>query len=213
LKPIAKLAAMLAMAFVAAPAPAGPRPQPVELWAEVQAPPPAVWRALTTPDGVETFFARQYRVEPEIGGAYEMYFLLDNPPGLRGGEGVRILAMEEPRRFVISWNAPPNFGPLRQQQTVVEFELEPLGQDRTLVQLTHHGWGRGSDWQGVRDYFADAWKIILGRLQFRFDRGPVDWTRPPDGAAYFRPYNWPDGARAKARGPIPFRRGLPFAYS
>lgn len=178
--------ALLVAALFAGPSQAGDRPPPLVIEAEIEAPADQVWRALTTAEGATGFFAPHARVEPEIGGAYEIYFLPANAPGLRGSEGVRILAMEAPRRFLIGWNAPPSFGPLREQQTVVEFELTPLAGGRTLLTLSHGGWGRGPGWTRVRDYFAAAWPVVLGRRQYRFDREPVDWQRPPDGAAWFR---------------------------
>ncbi len=178
------------------------KPEPLLLEAEISAPAPEVWRALTTEEGVETFFAQDARVESRIGGAYEMYFLPENAPGLRGSEGTRILAMEAPHRLLISWNAPLSFGPLRDQQTVVEFELIPRGEDRTLVHLTHDGWGRGSNWNGVRDYFSVAWQVVLGRLQYRFEEGPVDWTQPVDGRSYFR-----TAVNPAATSPEPQRNG------
>lgn len=162
------------------------KPEPIILQAMVEAPPARVWQALTTPEGVHSFFSEQALVEPKIGGAYEMYFAPENPVGFKGTEGVRILAMEEPSRFFISWNAPRSYPQYRDQKTVVEFELEPVGESRTLVRLTHSGWGRGPGWGQVRDYFGNAWKVILGRLQYRFDKGPVNWKDTPDGAAYFK---------------------------
>jgi uncharacterized protein YndB with AHSA1/START domain len=181
------LALSAAVLFSAAPvAAADPRPEPVVLEGDVAAPPAEVWRALTSPRGVRSFFAAQAKVEPMIGGAYEIYFIPTNPPGLRGTENVRILAMEPPRRLLISWNAPTAFGDLRTQQTTVEFELAPAARGTRLT-LTHFGWGRGARWQKVRDYFAGAWPYVLGQLQYRFDHGPIDWKRPPDGAAYFKP--------------------------
>lgn len=161
--------------------------EPVLLQAEVSAPPAAVWQALATQQGVTSFFASEAMIDPRVGGAYELYFLRDNPKGLRGTEGVRILAMEAPSRLLIGWNAPPTFGPLRDQQTIVEFALEPTRGDGTLLTLTHSGWGRGAAWRQVRNYFEKAWPVVLGRLQYRFDQGPVDWNRAPNGAAYFEP--------------------------
>lgn len=165
---------------------AEPMPEPVILEAEIAAPPAAVWRALSSREGVRSFFAAEARIEPRIGGAYEIYFIPGNPPGLRGTEQVRILAMEPPRRLLVSWNAPIQFGDLRRQQTAVEFELAPAARGTRLT-LTHFGWGRGAAWQKVRDYFGQAWPYVLGQLQYRFDHGPIDWKRPPDGKAYFKP--------------------------
>ena len=182
-----RLIVLAAFLFAALPVSAAePPPAPVVIEAEVTGTPEEVWKALATPEGVRSFFAAEAWVEPNIGGAYEIYFLPANPPGLRGTEHVRILAMEPPSRLLVGWNAPAAFGALRPQQTVVEFDLVPAGRG-TRLRLTHSGWGRGPGWQSVRDYFEKAWPSVLGRLQYRFDHGPIDWNRPPDGAAYFRP--------------------------
>ena len=182
-KQLAPAALLFAGPVLAQPAP----PAPVVLRAEIAAPPAAVWHALTSEAGVRGFFASAARIEPRIDGAYEMYFLRRNPPGLRGGEGNRLLALERNRRLLASWNAPPSFGALRGQHTIVEFDLTPLAGGRTLVTATHSGWGSGTGWRAVRDYFAAAWQVVLGRLQYRFDHGPVDWRNAPDGGAYFHP--------------------------
>jgi uncharacterized protein YndB with AHSA1/START domain len=179
---------LVALAFCApAHGAAEIRPEPVIVEAEIAASQGEAWRSLISREGAVSFFGPDARIEPVIGGAYEIYFLPDNPPGLRGTEGVRILAMEDGKRLLIGWNAPVPFGPLRPQETVVEFTLSPRPPDRTLITVTHSAWGRGPEWQRLRDYFASAWPAVLGRLQYRFDIGPVDWTNPPDGAAYFRP--------------------------
>ena len=181
-------AALVVAATFAHPAAAEERPPaPVVFRLEVSAPPAAVWDALTTEAGAGSFFAPAAAIEPRIGGAYEIYFDPGEAPGRRGTEGVRILAMEEPNRLMVGWNSPVRFGALREQQTVVEFALEPLGADRTLLTATHSGWGRGAAWERIRGFFASAWPLVLGRLQYRFDHGPIDWNGPPDGIEYFRP--------------------------
>lgn len=53
----------------------------------VDAPVSDVWEAWTTREGVASFFAPDCRIELEVGGAYEMYFIPDAEPGQRGGEG------------------------------------------------------------------------------------------------------------------------------
>jgi uncharacterized protein YndB with AHSA1/START domain len=174
-------ARLAVLPFILAAAPAGasePRPEPVILSVTVPAPPAEVWETLTTAAGARTFFAEDALVEPVIGGRYEMYFSPAAPAGLKGSEGARILALEPMERVAFSWNAPASFGPLRPQLTMVEFELSPIAAGSTSITLTHSGWGRGPDWQKVRDYFASAWPVVLGRLSHRFRHGPVDWSRP-----------------------------------
>jgi len=53
-----------------------------------------VWGAWTTEEGAKTFFAPKCKIELKPGGAYEMYFNLDAPPGEKGGEGMIILAIQ-----------------------------------------------------------------------------------------------------------------------
>ncbi len=46
------------------------------------------------------------------------------------------------------------------------------------VHFTQLGWGEGEQWDKVFDYFTEAWDIVLGRLQYRFSAGPIDWDNP-----------------------------------
>lgn len=140
-----------------------------------------VWRAWTTSDGARTFFAPGARIEPRVDGAYEIYFRPEAPAGLRGTEGMRILAFEPEKRLAYTWNAPPEIPEIRGQRTQVIVELEALGAERTRVCLTHLGWGRGEAWDRAYAYFDRAWgAIVLPRLVARFASGPIDWSAPPE---------------------------------
>lgn len=135
-----------------------------------------VWQAWTTEEGARTFFAPQCRIDLAPGCAYEMYFDLEAPPGLRGGEGCVILAIEEPNFLSFTWNAPPELPRIRQYRTHVSLYLESLAGSRTHVSLIHDGWGVGKDWERTRDYFTRAWgQVVLPRLKNRFIIGPVSW--------------------------------------
>lgn len=165
-------AALSAWVGFAGPATAADRPPPIILHIEAPASPETVWAAWTSETGAKTFFAPDARIDARIGGAYELYFLPDRPPGLRGSETATILAMEAPRRLMFSWNAPESFGPLRTQLTIVEIEVETATAGGARVTLTHSGWGRGEKWQAVRDYFAGAWPRVLARLAASFAANP-----------------------------------------
>lgn len=151
-------------------------PPPIVHDAVVAAPIEAVWDAWTTQEGVTSFFAPAARVERRVGGAYEMYFLVTGPPGERGGEGLHFLELEPPRRFLIEWNAPPHFGPLRGQKTWVEVTLAEA-EGKTAVHLVHGGFGDVAlGWTAVHDYFVAAWGRVLANLVQRFASGPIDWA-------------------------------------
>lgn len=140
-----------------------------------------VWRAWTTSEGAETFFAPRCIIDLRPGGKYEMLFDLDAAPGKQGGEGVILLAVQPPRMLSFTWNAPPELPEIRKQRTHVTVFLESLGPTRTRVMLRHDGWGEGAEWDAAYDYFERAWKqIVLPRLKYRFENGPIDWDHPPD---------------------------------
>ena len=78
---------------------------------------------------------------------------------------------------------------MRDQHTWVVVQFEPVDASSTRVTLTHLGWQTGGEWGQVFDYFVRAWDVVLGRLQYRFSNGPIDWHdpyRPPAGADLWR---------------------------
>ena len=150
----------------------------------VDAPRTQVWNAWSNAEGLETFFGREALIEPHAEGAFAIHFTPENPPGQRGAEDLRIMAFEPEGRIAFSWSAPPNWPAIRAQRTFVEVTLTPVGESETLVVLRHIGWGDGSEWGEVRDYFTGAWEVVLGRLQYSFRQGPIDWDNPPEGLMY-----------------------------
>lgn len=134
-----------------------------------------VWESWTTLEGVKSFFAPQAEIELSIGGKYEMYFLLKNPPGLRGGEGCKILSFLPKQMLSFSWNAPPQFPQVRQCFTWVVLLFTEITPQTTKITLTQLGWQSGSEWEKVYEYFNNAWEIVLKRLEQRFVQGPIRW--------------------------------------
>jgi len=151
----------------------------------VDAPQREVWEAWTTEAGARSFLAPACRVELRVGGAYEMYFNLDATPGQRGGEGIVVLAFQEPDMLSFTWNAPPELATVRPQHTHVVVRFSPLSPGSTRVSLHHDGWGQGGEWDEAFRYFQSAWgEVVLPRLRYRFAVGPVDWSNRPDLTAW-----------------------------
>lgn len=149
----------------------------------IDAPAAEVWRAWTTVEGAQTFFAPKVEIELRSGGNFNIFFMPDEPKGRRGAEGQRVLSYIPGRMISFEWGIPPKFPELRQafmesteNRPFVVVELTVAGEERTLVTLTHLGFGTGSDWDGVRAYFNEAWPYVLGNLKKRFDTGPIDWV-------------------------------------
>ena len=132
---------------------------PVVVEQVVATDPATLYATWTSSEGLLERFGITANVEPRIGGRYEFLFLLDQPEGLRGGEGCRILAMEPDRLLVFTWNSPPGFV-TRGQHTWVVLTFTPVAQG-TLLRLAHWGHGQGPDWETNREYFRAAWQRML----------------------------------------------------
>jgi len=144
----------------------------------VPAPIGDVWKAMTTEKGVVTFFAPGAAVELAVGGKYEMYFAPKQPKGQKGGEGNKILSFSPEEMLSFTWNAPPSLPEVRKEKTWVVLTFKPLEAGKTQVSLIHLGWRIGEEWQKALQYFDKAWEVVLGRLQYRFQTGPIDWKKP-----------------------------------
>ena len=142
----------------------------------VAAPQAAVWQAWTSREGIESFMAPQAEVDARVGGAFHIHFNPFAPPGQRGADDMRFLALQPPQMFSVDWNAPPSLPAARAQRTLVVVRIVPDGPDASLVRLFHAGWGDGGEWDAALTYFDRAWDQVLGQLQQRFAAGPLDWT-------------------------------------
>ncbi len=153
----------------------------IKLEVEIPAPVADVWNAWTTEEGVKTFFAPEAKINIDIYGEYELYFIPREENGHRGSEDCKVLACEPEKMLSITWNAPPQLPEVRFQKTVVILRFEKINDKRTRVNLTHIGWGEGHQWNDAFEYFEHAWgKIVLPRLKYSFEHGPVNWDNPPE---------------------------------
>jgi uncharacterized protein YndB with AHSA1/START domain len=87
----------------------------------------AVWNAWTTTQGIKSFFAPDARVEARAGGPFEIYFNPYAPPGSKGADDMRFLALQPQKMLSFTWNAPPYFPEVRGQRTSVVVRLAPAG--------------------------------------------------------------------------------------
>lgn len=138
----------------------------------VLATPKQVFDRWTTNAGIRQFFAKDCQVELKPGGKFEMYFIADAEPGLKGSEGCKVLSYLPDRMFTFNWNAPPHLMEVRNHphKTCVVILFDDLGDGSTRVELTHLGWLEGGQWDEVFEYFEKAWVTVLGWLQESFER-------------------------------------------
>jgi uncharacterized protein YndB with AHSA1/START domain len=127
----------------------------------------AVWQKWTTREGLLSFFGKDNKIEITPGGPYEIYFILDNPEGLRGSESCIVLSFVPKEMLSFTWNAPPVFMDMRNavELTWVVLSFREISNDLTEIVLKHVGWPDHPDWVPVYDYFVKAWDVVLNNLE------------------------------------------------
>ena len=148
----------------------------VNLETTVKATPAQAFAAWSTVDGIKTFFAPDGRIEARSNGLYEIHMNPFAPPGEKGADDMRVLAVQENKMISFTWNAPPSLPETRKQRTVVIVRFAPVGDTETKVTLHQVGWGDGGEWDKTFEYFGKAWGYVLGNFKKRFEQGPIDWT-------------------------------------
>ena len=135
----------------------------------INAPVAQVWKAWTTAEGIESFFApKAAKVEPVPGGAFELWFGINNPEGSRGSEGCLVHSVKPMEQFVFQWNAPPEVPAIRKLRTLVYLDFRALPDNRTELTLRNFGYGTGEDWAKAKAYFEKAWPAVMGSLEQHF---------------------------------------------
>ena len=134
------------------------------------------WQSWTTREGIVAFFAPDARIEPKVGGAFQIYMDPGATPGNKGADDMRFMALQPMKMISFDWNAPPHLPQARVQRTFVTVRFEPAGEGQTRVTLHHTGWGDGGEWDKAYAYFDRAWGNVLNNLKKRYDSGPQDWT-------------------------------------
>jgi len=126
----------------------------------------AIWWQWSTSEGLKTFFGADNKMDLKIGGPFEIYFLTENPYGLKGSEGCKVISFVKEKQLTFTWNAPPQYPQIRNSSyhTWVVIDIEPLSKDSTKVTLTHAGWPEDNDWSPVFDYFTKAWSTVFDAL-------------------------------------------------
>lgn len=171
------LSALAAAALVSVPAAAQAQERTVYKTAIVGAPVDEVWNAWTTSEGIKSFFAPDARVEARVDGAFAIYFNPFAPPGQKGADDMRFLALQDKKMISFTWNAPPHLPEARSQRTYVTVRFKPANTNETEVTLSHGGWGDGGQWDQAYAYFDRAWGNVLANLQKRFvEKKPIDWS-------------------------------------
>jgi uncharacterized protein YndB with AHSA1/START domain len=133
-------------------------PDRIERTVQVAHPPGRVWAALTTAEGLGTWFGNDAAIDLRAGGPARLSWT--GGPDLE----LRVERVEEPRVFAFTWQifGLPAGDPRR---TYVEFTLEPSGPGTRLT-VVETGFAQLAAGQGQAAYEAntEGWTRELGEL-------------------------------------------------
>lgn len=133
-------------------------PDKIERTIEIGHPPAKVWAALTTAEGLGTWFGHAATIDLRPGGHAQLTWNSGDKANLR------IERVEEPTVFGFTWgiNGLPDGDP---RQTYVEFTLEPIGTGTRLT-MVESGFAQLSGEGHDKAYQSntDGWTHELGEL-------------------------------------------------
>jgi uncharacterized protein YndB with AHSA1/START domain len=133
-------------------------PDRIERTLELAHPPEKVWAAITTAEGLGTWFGNKATIDLRPGGSAQLTW--DDG----GTANLRVERVEEPTVFAFTWHiyGLPEDDPRR---TYVEFTLEPVG-EVTRLTVVESGFAQLSDdaYRAAFDGNTDGWARELGEL-------------------------------------------------
>lgn len=140
-------------------------PDRIERTVELAHPPAEVWAALTTAEGLGTWFGNEATIDLRPGGSARMRWT--------GGPTVELQVerVEEPAVFGFTW---PIYGLPEEdpRRTYVEFTLEPLGAGTRLTVVETGFAQMPEDVHGkAYDSHTQGWATELGELAAHLDAG------------------------------------------
>lgn len=134
-----------------------------------------VWDGLVRPEHLEKWLAPRVNVAPYEGGAFELFWDLENPAN-NSTLGCTILTWKEQDEVAFTWKGPPQFEALMNEEgklTTVHIRVStcPEGID---VTLEHKGWNAGEDWEEARSWHFRYWDDVLHRFKDYVMTGEVE---------------------------------------
>jgi uncharacterized protein YndB with AHSA1/START domain len=133
---------------------------------DIQATPEEVYRAVTDPTQIVKWFAPYARVEPRVGGAYEISWA----PDMKGGGTITV--WDPPHQFSqysersVAYNCegkPVETGV--PQKIAIDYFIEALGNGITRLRLVQSGFGPEAAWDDEFESTRTGWADFLQKLK------------------------------------------------
>jgi uncharacterized protein YndB with AHSA1/START domain len=130
---------------------------------EIDAPPEAVWRAITEAEEVIRWYVQSAEIDPRVGGTYKVSW----------GEGMdgvsEIVTFEPGRHFRIEHRPMPGSPPFETGPIAEEYFIETRG-GKTVLRLVTSGIPDTDDWDAFYEGTKRGWTIFLMSLRHYLER-------------------------------------------
>jgi uncharacterized protein YndB with AHSA1/START domain len=135
---------------------------------EIDAPAHVVFSALTDTDELTKWWPDIGSFDPRVGGKFHFTFLAEHHKEMQGGKDHRldgeVLEIIPDKKVVYTFVPDIDYKPdgVRPKPTVVTWNLEAVGQNKTRVTLIHSGFAKG-----MEKHFQDVtsgWAFFTARL-------------------------------------------------
>jgi len=133
---------------------------------EIDASPEVVFEAISDPEEMSNWFPDAVMLEPKVGGNIKFSFYKDSVRacGKRDSDSFnegRILEFESNKKLVYTWKwaGVPDF-----PETIVTWELEQIGKNKTKLTLTHKGFSGKEPERMSFNRHDQGWTFTLNDL-------------------------------------------------
>ena len=140
---------------------------------EIEAPIEIVWRTITEPELIRTWFSDVADVEARPGAVGSLTFRADtDTPNV---VGITVVAADRPHRFSYRWVYPPGERATETNSTLVTFTLVAEGEARTRLRVVESGLEQMNITDDEKQKFLDehrhGWQVQGDRLHDLFASG------------------------------------------
>lgn len=130
---------------------------------EIDAPPDAVWRAITEAEEVTRWFVQSAEIDPRVGGTYTVSWG-------EGMEGVSEIVTLEPGRHLRMEHRPMPGSPALETGPISDEYLIETEGGKTVLRLVTSGIPDNEDWDAFYEGTKRGWPIFLLSLRHYLER-------------------------------------------
>jgi len=140
---------------------------------EIEAPVEDVWRTITEPELIRTWFADVADIEARPGAVGSLTFRADtDAPNI---VGITVIAADRPHRFSYRWVYPPGERATEANSSLVTFTLVADGDERTRLRVVEtgldHMYMADDEKQKFLEQHRHGWQVQGDRLRELFATG------------------------------------------